>query len=43
VALLHAAQIEEQLALRLGGRNLHDAPIAQDVLVDLGPDPVHSE
>jgi hypothetical protein len=40
-ALLLAAQIEEQLALRLGGGDLDDAPVAQDELVDLGLDPVH--
>jgi hypothetical protein len=39
-ALLEAAQIEEQLALRLGGRDLHDAPVAQDELMDFGADPV---
>src|SRR5699024_6308102 len=36
-------QVEEQLALRLGGRNLDNAPVAQDVFVDLGADPVHGE
>ncbi len=40
-ALLVAAQVEEQLALRLRGRDLHHAPVAQDVLVDLGLDPVN--
>src|SRR5690606_16867062 len=42
-ALLGAAQIEEQLALGLGGGDLHDAPVAQDEFVDLGADPVHRE
>jgi hypothetical protein len=37
---LHRAQVEEQLALRLGGRHLDHAPVLQDVLVDLGLDPV---
>ncbi|MCY1353997.1 hypothetical protein D9M69_403530 [compost metagenome] len=41
-ALLLAAQVEEQLALRLGG-DLDDAPVAQDELVDLGANPVHGE
>ena len=37
------AQIEEQLALRLGRGDLHEPPVAQHVLVDLGADPVHGE
>ena len=37
------AQVEEQLALRLGGGDLHQPPVAQHVLVDLGADPVHGE
>ena len=41
--LLGLAQVEEQLALRLGGGHLDDAPVAQHVLVDLGADPVHRE
>jgi hypothetical protein len=40
-ALLGLAQVEEQLALRLGGGDLDDAPVAQDELVHLGADPVH--
>ena len=40
---LHAAQVEEELALRLGGGDLHHPPVAQDVLVDLGLDPVDRE
>ena len=40
-ALLHRPQVEEQLALRFGGGELDHAPIAQDVFVDLGFDPVH--
>ncbi len=42
-ARLHAAQVEEELALRLGRRDLDQPPVAQDVLVDLGPDPVQRE
>ena len=42
-AALHRAQVEEQLALRLGGGDLHQPPVAQDVLVDLGLDPVDGE
>jgi hypothetical protein len=38
---LVAAQVEEQLALGLGRRDLHQAPVLQDVLVHLGLDPVH--
>ena len=41
--LLGAAQVEEQLALRLGGRHLDDAPVAQDEFMNLGADPVHGE
>jgi hypothetical protein len=33
-------QVEEQLALRLGGGHLDQAPVLQDVLVNLGLDPV---
>nr|GEW48587.1 hypothetical protein [Tanacetum cinerariifolium] len=40
-ALFLAAQVEEQLALGLGGRDLHDAPVAQNELVNFGLDPVH--
>ena len=39
--LLHRAQVEEELPLRLGRRDLDHAPVLQDVLVDLGLDPVH--
>jgi len=39
----HAAQIEEQLALGLGGGNLHQAPVAHDVFVDFRLDPVDGE
>ena len=42
-ALLHRAQIEEQFSLRLGGGDFHQPPVAQDVLVDLGLDPVDRE
>ena len=41
--LLVAAQIEEQLALRLRGGHLDDAPVAQDELVHLCLDPMHGE
>ena len=40
-ALLHRAQVEEQLALGFGGSHLDHAPVFQDVLVDLSLDPVH--
>src|SRR3546814_9842486 len=40
-ALLALAQVEEQLALRLGGGDLDDAPVLEDVLVHLGADTVH--
>src|SRR5674476_576836 len=36
----HAAQIKEQLALRLGGGNLDQPPVAHHELVDLGTYPV---
>lgn len=42
-ARLHAAQIEEQLALRFSRRHLDHAPVFQHVLVDLGLDPVNRE
>ena len=42
-ARLHPAQVEEELALRLGRGDLDQPPVAQDVLVDLGPDPVQRE
>ena len=42
-ARLHAAQVEEELALRLGRRDLDQPPVAQDVLVHLGADPVQRE
>ena len=42
-AALHRAQVEEQLPLRLGRGELDHAPVAQDVLVDLGLDPVDRE
>ena len=38
---LHAPQVEEQLLLRRGGAHLHEAPRAQDVLLDRGADPPH--
>jgi hypothetical protein len=37
---LHGAQVEEELALGLGGRHLHEPPVAQDVFMDLRLDPV---
>ena len=42
-SLLHAAQVEEELALSLGRGDLHQAPVLQDVLVDFGLDPVQRE
>jgi hypothetical protein len=42
-ARLRLAQVEEQLALRLGRGDLDDAPVLQDELVHLGTDPVHGE
>src|SRR3546814_19555064 len=42
-ALLGAAQIEEQLALRLGGGDLDDAPVAPDEFVHLGPHQMQRE
>ena len=41
--LLGLAQVEEQLALGLGGGHLDHAPVAQHIFVDLGLDPVHGE
>ncbi len=41
--LFLAAQVEEQLALRLGRGDLDDAPVTQDELVNFGLDPVHSK
>ena len=40
---LGAAQVEKQFALGLGRGHLDDAPVAQDVLVHFGLDPVHRE
>jgi hypothetical protein len=42
-AFLGAAQVEEQLALRLGRGDLDDTPVAQDELVDFRLYPVHRE
>src|SRR3546814_9612405 len=39
--LLLAAQVEEQLALGLGGRDFHNAPVAQDELVNFRLDPMN--
>jgi len=33
------AQVEEQLALRLRGADLHEAPVVQDELEDVGANP----
>ena len=38
--MLHGAQVEKELALRLGGGELDDAPVLEDVFVDFGLDPV---
>jgi len=40
---LHAAQVEEQLALRLCSGDLDQTPVAQDVFVHLSADPVQRE
>ena len=40
-ALLHGAQIEKQLALRLGRGHLDHTPVLQNIFVYLGLDPVH--
>ena len=42
-ALFVAAQVEEELALRLGGSDLDDTPVAQNEFVDFGANPVHRE
>ena len=42
-SLFLLAKIEEQLALRLGRRNLHDAPVPEHKLVNLGTYPVHGK
>ena len=42
-ALLVLPEVEEQLPLRLGGRDLHHAPVLDDVLMDAGLDPVDGE
>src|SRR3546814_14492830 len=42
-ALLGAAQIEEQLALRLGGANLDVPQVPQHELVHPGPTPRHAK
>src|SRR3546814_11785438 len=39
----HAAQIEEQLALRLGGGYFDQTPVTHDVFVDFGLDPVNGD
>jgi len=41
--LFQTTQIEEELALRLGGGDLDEPPVAQHVLVDLRADPVNRE
>src|SRR5258706_580820 len=40
---LHAAKVEEELSLRLGGGDLYHAPVAQYALVDLGAYPMDRE
>jgi hypothetical protein len=42
-AALEAAQVEEELALRLGRGDLDQTPVAQDVFVDFRLDPVDGE
>ena len=39
-ALFHRTQIEEELALRFGRGHFDHAPILQDVLMDLGANPM---
>ncbi len=41
--LFQAAQVEKQLALCLGGGDLHQTPVAQDVFVHFGTDPMQRE
>ena len=40
---LHRAQVEEQLALRLGRGDFDEPPVLQDVLMDFRLDPVHGK
>ena len=40
-ALFFGAQVKKEFALRLGGGEFDHSPVAQDVLMDLGLDPVH--
>src|SRR5699024_36079 len=42
-AFLGTAQVEEQFALRLGGRHLDDTPVTQDVFVYFSTNPVYGE
>ena len=42
-AFFRFAQVEEQLALGLGGGHFHDTPVAQDELMHLGAHPMHGE
>jgi len=41
--LLHPAQVEEELALGLGRRDLHQPPVPQHVLVNFRAYPMHRE
>ncbi len=43
VGRLHAAQVEEELALRLGRGHLDHSPVLQHILMNLGLDPVNGE
>ncbi len=42
-ALLGLSQVEKQFALRFGGGDLDDAPVLEDILVNLGTNPVNGE
>ena len=42
-AFFHAAQVEEEFALRLGGGDFDHAPVADDVFVDFAFNPVDGE
>ena len=42
-AFAHAAQVEKELALRLGGGHAHQTPVAKNEFVDFGFDPMHGK
>ena len=43
MVFFHAAQVEEEFALRFGGGDFDHAPVADDVFVDFAFDPVDGE